>query len=253
MNPRNRIWLLIVVVAGLGVVALGYLLGIAPKLEEVKTADAARAEAAAVNESYEVELAKLKKDYEGIDDIQDQLDELGVQLPAEAGYDIYLTVVLNTAAASGAAATDFTWGIPELVTADSAGLIAQATDAGEEDAAPTEPVVTGVAPDGGLVGLPWGVTVKGKYDALRAFMYELQRTNRLFLVTGFTIAVATGESAAPDEYVMTLNGLTYVLMNSKVTNKEADGAETPVEEPTPAPTPTDTPTPDPTASATPKP
>lgn len=251
MSPRNRIWLLVVVVVGLGVVALGYLLGISPKLEEIKAADAARAEAASTNSVYETQLAKLKKDYEGLDDIQDQLDELNVQLPAEAGYETYLTVVHDIAIASGTGATDFTWGAPELFTANSAAFIAAAATAEGDEPAPTEPELTGVAPNGSLVGLSWGVTVRGKLDGLRAFIGYLQRTERLFLVTGFSITQTTGESAAPDDYTMVLNGLTFVLVNNEPADQAPtdENTEAPADEPSATPTPTDTPT----ASATPTP
>lgn len=255
MSPRNRIWLLVVVVVGLGVVALGYLLGIAPKIEEIKAADAARAEALSTNTLYERQLAKLKKDFEGIDDIQDQLDELGVQLPAEAGYDTYLTIANGLASASGTVATNFTWGVPAVFTADSAGLIASAAAADADAEAPVEPELTGVAPDGALVGLPWSITVTGKLDALRSYIASMQRTDRLFLVTGYSITLSTGENAPPDEYDLVLNGMTFVLMNSKAIEQAAEDEAEPAEEPTPAPTPTSTPTgtPTPTSSATPAP
>ncbi len=257
MSPRNRIWLLIAVVAGIGVVAFGYLLGIAPKIEEAKVADAARAEAASTNALYERQLAKLKKDFEGIEDIQAQLDKLGVQLPAETDYETYLDLVNSAAAASGVGPSDFSWGVPELITTDSASLIAAAAAAAAngEDAAPVEAEVTGVAPDGGLVALPWSITVSGKIDSLRAFVFMLQRTDRLFLVTGYTINKSTGENAPADEYDLALSGSTFVLVNSKAVERLQAETPTPTPEPTETPVPSDTPTgtPTPPGSATPAP
>lgn len=260
MNSRNRIWLLVVVVVGLGVVALGYLLGIAPKFEEIKAADAARAEAESTNALYERQLAKLKKDFEGIDEVQELLDELEVQLPAETEYDTYLALVDGLAVLSGVRSTGFAWSTPLIVSTDSAADIAELAagvstpgDSAEAPVTPEDP--TGIAPDGSLVALPWAITVRGSYESLRVFMFNLQRTDRLFAVLGYTLALPPDDGSGA-EFVLTVTGATYVLMNSKAVaeakeeaEKAKEEAEAAPEEPESTPTPTSSPTP----TSTPKP
>ena len=259
MNPRNRIWLLVAVVVGLGVVALGYLLGIAPKFEEIKVADAARAEAESTNALYERQLATLKKDFESIDDVYEELEGLEVQLPAEAGYDDYLALVDALAVMSGALSTDFAWSTPALVSTDSVADIVQAATGNAEGAegeeAPVAPVATGLAPDGSLVGLPWSITVRGSYASLTNFMFFLQRTDRLFAVTGYTIVLPENDDSGAT-YDLTVTGAAYVLVNSKAiekakeeAEKAKEEAEAAPEEPESTPTPTSSPTP----TSTPKP
>lgn len=266
MNSRNRIWLLVVAVVGLGVVALGYLLGIAPKFEEIKVADAARAEAESTNALYEDQLAKLKKDFESIDEVHEDLEELAVQLPYEADYETFLALVDALAVGSGARTTGFAWNTPAIISSDSVADIVQAasgtgdtsgaTDSAEE---PVAPVVSGIAPDGSLVGIPWTATIRGSYESLRTFMFGLQRTDRLFAVTSYTIALPADDGSG-GSFVLTVSGMNYVFMNSKAlaeAKAEAEEAEAEAEEaagegaeqPESTPTPTSSPTP----TSTPKP
>jgi type IV pilus assembly protein PilO len=82
---------------------------------------------------------------------------------------------------------------------------AESTD-GSTEAAPAAPA----APAPTLMQVPLSLNVTGSYFELEQFVNKLEGLKRSFLVTGFTIGEASGESATPGDLGLTLQGRVFL-------------------------------------------
>jgi len=264
MKIDNRIWIIATLLVAIGVAALGYVLGVAPRLAEAASADEQRAQVDATNEQYEIELATLIKDYENLAAVADELAALRLQLPPTADYEGFLSDLNEANKKTDTVLTDVAWETPLVISA--AGVTGPAEGAAtpeapavegeivaeepvDGEAAPTEgeaaadpAVAVNLAPDGALVAIPIEFTIKGNLDNVQDFFGLAQGNERIFLVTGFGIDVDTKNSSI---YAATIKGVFYVLVDSSATAEEVE--ELPEEpEPDPAATPGPSNTPSPT-------
>lgn len=230
----NRLWIAGTAIVVIAAVALGWVLGISPKLAEAAAADATRASVEAANTIRLQELAALKAQFEGIEDIRDQLDALQQEIPVDADLPDFIRQLNTMAAKVGVTIDSISPGEPTQWTRPSTPLT-------DENGNPLD--MTGV-PDT-FVMIPIIIKVTGTYGQILAFNQALQTGERLFLV-GTLVAVSTGDSEADQlKSAGEVDGLIFVLPGTRARPED--------EEPTPEPTPTETSTPTPTATATPAP
>jgi len=260
MKIDNRIWIIGTLIVAIGVAALGYLLGVSPRLAEAAAADQQREQVELTNQQYEVELAALKKDYENLAAVAEELETLRLQLPPTADYEGFLSDMNSATKKTDTALTNVAWETPVVISADGV------TGPAESEAAPVAPVAEGeaaapvegeaaadptvavnLAPDGALVGIPIELTVEGSLRNVEDFFSEAQTNERIFLVTGFGVAVNKENDSM---YIATIQGVFYVLVDSSATAEEVE--ELP-EEPEPDPAATPSPTNTPAPSETPEP
>jgi hypothetical protein len=222
---NNRIWTLAAAIVCIAIVALGLVVGILPKLAESAAADLSRVSIDAQNAIYEGELVRLQKEFEGLDDIVAELEELQQSLPAGHDEAAWLRQVSAAAASTGVLVSDYTQDVPVLYgNFDAAGNAAEGQ----------QPISGGT-----LLGIPISLKVES-YDlhALYAILRPLQQGQRLFMVSSMSLESDEGGDAGY-YYKLTIKGYIYTL---------ADPAAATVD----TPAPTDTPTPTETETSVPE-
>lgn len=219
---NTRIWMLITAVACVVIIALGYFLGIAPKLAEATKADADRTAVEQQNAAYEAQLAALIKQYEGIDEIRAELQELQRSLPPGDGEPDLLDALAGYAAATGVSVASFAQDSPV-------------------------PYAGEVGAGGTLLGIPIKATLVGPdFRSVMAVVKQLQTGPRLFMVSQFTLSGTEGG------FTLDLSGYVYTLTTATIAAPTATPApEAPAPEETPAPESTEAPAPAPTETTTP--
>jgi len=264
MVVNNRIWIVGAVIVMIAVVLLGWFLGAAPRVAEATANELQRQAAVAQNETYTTTLATLKKDYENIDELRDELQELQEQIPSSARLSRFIGSLRELEGASGVVLSKFASADPTpFVYLESVPVpVAPTTEPeGEGDAAtetPTAEVPVGPGPKlvqtlspNEFIAIQIDLEVTGTQPQIFAFVDALQNAKRRFLVTSFSII--TNETA-PGTYTGKIGGTVYVLIDptKPVGAEEEDGEEVPVE-PTASPTPTDAPSSSPSPSGSPTP
>jgi len=222
---KNRLWVIGTVLVIGAIVVLGWGLGIAPKLTEVSTAQEELAVAVSENAVQEVRGESLKKQFEGLGALRDELAALQLSVPnstqspaliAEFGAISEASqVVISSISQNDAQAYD-----PSLagVTTDA---VTATTDSGAAEgaapvaAAPAGPVVDPRITATNFSAIPVTVIVEGSAAGVLDFVSGMQHGERLITVT----TVSLSEPAAADPLVAagtgvvtgTITAFVYVL------------------------------------------
>lgn len=259
----KRLWF---AVGALGVVVtlvLGWFLVVRPLIEGGLQAEVEARETEASNADLEAQIAILAKEYEGIDDLRAELEEMLGSIPGQLELAALIRQLDAAQAASGARIVSFTPGdatpyvpaVPQAVTPqppadeaasgdesttseDAPATEAPVTTGGSAGLAPADPADTLAISTAGLVLVPIDLQVSGSPGQILAFAEALQRMSRLFLVT----AVEAVGGEAPSGSV---NGFVYVLPQALIIQPEPEPTATPAPAPTPSPSSTVGPTPSP--------
>jgi Tfp pilus assembly protein PilO len=226
---NNRYWVIGAVVIAGAVAALGWFGGIQPALQAASATDAARVDVEAQNALYEAQLVQLREDYENIDVLRAEVEQLRAVIPDHADYSGFVAE-LNALAATTATVVnnvvigDATWytaaptvDVPPAGADETPGTEETPTEgaapAGDSAAAASEgqqviplPGADGSVNGSNFIAIPVQLQVTGDY---LQFIRALQGQQRLFLVTGFTA------DAAPDA-PSTVSGLLYVLLGDPI-------------------------------------
>jgi len=192
------------------IVALGWVVGVEPRLSEARAADAERSTVVALNTSYEEVLVKLKALDEDLPALSSQLDTLRSALPADAQISTLLGQLNALAAESGVVLTAITAGVPapfESAEVAPEAPVAAEEGAGEESSAEPDAAAVAPAPAGpqNFVSVPISVTAAGAAPGVLDFVQRVQLGTRLFVVDGLTVIYEE------DSGTVTIEGLVYVL------------------------------------------
>jgi hypothetical protein len=242
----NRILVIGTALISIIALMLGWLLGVSPKLAEAAVDDRERTNVEAQNLVHEAELAALIKQFEGIDDIRDRLDDLRESLPPGADLPRFIRQLSALGANSGVAITDLTTGsaisyVPTVSDVPAAPVDGEGMVEGEalvEGEAPVEgealvadpattagqPVVTSsLVTAENFILIPFTVQTAGGYEGTLGFLKGLQTGERLYLVTNLGVATVAVEGApaargvagipASLSYETTITGYLYVLVD----------------------------------------
>lgn len=239
----SRIWAIGCALVVTVSIALGWVLGASPLLAAAKLADEAREAAEAQNTAYSQELVILKDQFEGIDELKDQLGDLRSELPSGTALPNYLnqlsteaqqhSVILTSITTADAVAYAPTAAEAPVVEAPAADAEAPADDAAAATAepAPVEgagvPVTSPLVTAENFIAIPITLAFDGGYDNVLAFVESLQKGTRLTAVTAFSTtkedaaaAVTPTEDgdtpaapAATDSVTGTMSLLIYVLLD----------------------------------------
>lgn len=213
----NRLWLAGTVIVVIAVIALGWVLGIQPRLTEAAVALVETQRVDALNEVEQAKLLALKKEFEEIDEIRGQVEELELSIPTKAELAAFIRQVNDLAALNGVTVINIT-------TADAAAYVLPegATVLDAEG----QPVPAPIAP-ANLVLVPMNIKVEGPYASVLSFIKGLQAGNRLYMVND--VAVAKIDSAPDPEnedavvvelFGGELEGQVYVLVDPSVAAEE---------------------------------
>ena len=239
----SRIWTLATVFVMILVVALGWFLGISPKLADAARFDAERVSVEAQNNVARATIAQLEADFENIDELREQIEELRQEFPTDAAYDTAVEELLTSLLAAGLTLQNV--GINEPAPTTAATLA--------EGEAPPAPEIDGdgVLPTGSLLRISVSVTVSGPLASTLAFIEALQTSPRFSIVARGDFSEGAGENGARTTFDLIL----YAVSGDELPAVDPTEPE-PEPEETAAPAPSGSPEPgtvDPSATPTPQP
>lgn len=195
----------------------GWLIGIAPELATVATANENRASVELANSQNQILLTRLKKDYQNIDTLKKELDSLRASVPASAEISTFVTA-LNALADS----RQITVKSISVNDAKPYTPVAE-TPATTSDKAPGAAVTNVKITASNFIIIPVQFSVAGDYVKVLDFVNDVQTGSRLFFLSTFSISgstTATGavdrvnKSATPEKVDSTIGGFLYVLLSS---------------------------------------
>ena len=228
---NNRYWIFGTVVIAGGVAALGWFVGIQPALQAAAVTDASRVDVEAQNALYEAQLVQLREDFENIDGLRAEVEELQLVIPDHADYAGFVAELNALAGATATTITnvvigDATWytaaptdaappaATEPTPTADAAGAAGDTAATAPADDVGGEQVIPLPSADGvngsNFIAIPVQLQVTGDYLQL---VRALQGNQRLFLVTGFTAGVDAPSS---------VSGLLYVLLGDPIATQAVE-------------------------------
>ncbi|TFD50756.1 hypothetical protein E3T46_10560 [Cryobacterium sp. Hh11] len=248
---KNRLWVIGALLVIGAIVGLGWLLGISPKLSEVRLAEADRDTTLAQNAAYELQVLALKKQFENIDELTDDLSAIQLAVPSSAeipalidefnaiaassqvvisafrqndaqAFDPALLVVAApTAAAPPPAPTSEATPSPapsEAADAATDAATEAATAAGAVPAAGVDPRLT----PANFIAIPLSLTVTGRYDSVLDFVSGIQNGRRLVLINALSTVPTVDVAVVSGTVTGTITALVYVLLDP---NTEAQTAQ----------------------------
>lgn len=208
-----RLWVTGSVFVAILILALGWFLGVQPRLAEAGAAELERRNVAETNAAYEATLVELRELSANLPALQRDLDAIRVEIPEAPELSTLLGQLNEIAVAAGVSINEVTANTPQLV-----------------EPALLEPL--GVTD---LVAIPVQISALGSTDGLSAFLRNAQFGPRLMFVSSFT----TSDDAESGR--VSLEGFIFVLPEEgAVLPSVEEGA---VEGADPAATPTPTPSP----------
>lgn len=220
---RVRLTYLAATILSLGILAIGYVLGISPLLTSAGSAALERVSIETTNESLSQRLIELEQAQRDIGTHTTTLGALREKVPASGEYDAYIDQLSALAAATGVTLQKITFGdaVPfgaataPVAPAPSEGEATPATPVPTDPAAtpaPTEPIAPAGAAAGQLLSLPVQVGVVGLGESVRAFTDALQQGGRYTLVTKVSL---TSDEGAGDvlaaESTAVIDGFIWAL------------------------------------------
>jgi Tfp pilus assembly protein PilO len=244
-NSKASSLILLTALLGLVILLAAYFFLINPVMSNASEANTNAAAQEETNANTQIEVNKLKEQYDQIDEYQAELAALQVQIPTAPMYPDLQRMFADIAQRHHVVITSLTFGV---ATPYQAASTSAATDDGTGTAAAPTPApsatpsagtdgtdgntANGPAPVVGQYGIPVSVTVAGKYDNVMATLNELQTgTGRLVLINnivmtkGADLTSSDGTAGAiPKDADTTgvLSGFTFVLTSSTPT-EEATG------------------------------
>lgn len=203
---NNKLWLLIAGVVSVAILAMGWFLGVSPKIDEMNAANENRATVEQQNTTYEAKLRELEKQFANIDQLKTDLASSQKGLPPGDELSTFLGQLHKLESSSGATLTTFG-------ASDGQGYVAAAGST-------TSPDVS----EKNFIAIPINLTATGTRAQVINFTSDLQYGDRLFLVTKLTVAqdkgaaaaspdATPGAPAAPAGYTGTISGFVYVLVD----------------------------------------
>jgi Tfp pilus assembly protein PilO len=178
----NRIWMIGTALAIVGVLALGWLLGVSPKLSEADLADEQRLSVELQNATQEAALLKLRDQFDRLPELEEELAALRKELPESHEIDSFIDSIWDATVQSGAVFT----------TVEAAEAMPMAT---------VEATETAATDGSGSFTIQMTISVGGSFEQVVAFSRLMQEGRRTFFAPTFT----------SDDSGATLTGYLFVV------------------------------------------
>ncbi|WP_284755109.1 hypothetical protein [Curtobacterium sp. ME-Dv--P-122a] len=224
---RNRLNMLLAVVAMVVVALAGFFLGVQPHLAQAASDRADQVSVDATNRTTAAELARLKDRAKSLPAMKAELAELTTSVPSSANMSSFYGAVDGVAARAGVKVSAITTSDAVSYTAP----VAASTAAGTEDSsasvtdeatpeptaastgAATVPVTDPAISAANFSAIPVSVSVDGSFDQALSFVGGMQDGARLFLVTTVSSSISqdSTDPAAAAATTWTFGGYVYVL------------------------------------------
>ncbi|MBO9055981.1 hypothetical protein JYQ29_03165 [Curtobacterium flaccumfaciens pv. flaccumfaciens] len=224
---RNRLNMLLAVVAMVVVALAGFFLGVQPHLAQAASDRTDQVTVDATNRTTATELARLKDRAKSLPAMKAELAELTTSVPSSANMSSFYGAVDGVAARAGVKVSAITTSDALAYTAP----VAASTAAGTEDSsasatdeatpeptaastgAATAPVTDPAISAANFSAIPVSVSVDGSFDQALSFVGGMQDGARLFLVTTVSSSISqdSTDPAAAAATTWTFGGYVYVL------------------------------------------
>jgi Tfp pilus assembly protein PilO len=195
----TRIWTLISVLVIAGLLLGTWFVGVSPRLAESSAANADRSSVEALNATHRATLVALKEQFEDIDQLRTDLDELRVSVPDAAMLPDLISQLNASAADAGVAITSIKFGDPTpyapIENVDADPQLASALQS--------------VAPENFLV-IPVDLDISGEFGKVTRLISTIQNGERLFLIHDLKLAEGVMEDSAT--VTVTTSGQVFVLL-----------------------------------------
>lgn len=227
---KTRLWMIGSVIVMVALVALGWVVGIQPQLDQAAAADTQTAQVDQTIAANTAVLDRLKKDSANLPALKKTLASLAVSVPTESANAAFMDELNGFAATNGVVISG--WAIadgqpyaapaapaaPVASTGSSAASTATPSPSATPTPAPTAtaapapvagmpPVVSPLITAQNFTVVPVSFTVTGGYPNVVAFLHAAQTGQRLFLVDGLSTAPASTGAGVDAK----ITGYTYVL------------------------------------------
>ena len=212
---RNRLFGAVMILISGAAVVLGGMLGISPKLDEIRAATAQREVILAQNTQHEADLIVLKREFAGIAELRTYLATLQSGVPVDAGIPDFLDQLEVIARQNSVTLNSLV--ISDAVSFQPAAEPASASDATSESGAGVEsaagasavPATSSVLTPENYLAITVALTIAGAHSNLFDFVAGLQHGQRSIAIS--TVATDTGAGEIVNE--MTVLGTIYVLLD----------------------------------------
>ncbi|MCS6554334.1 hypothetical protein [Curtobacterium flaccumfaciens] len=224
---RNRLNMLLAVVAMVVVALAGFFLGVQPHLAQAASDRTDQVSVDATNRTTAAELARLKDRAKSLPAMKAELAELTTSVPSSANMSSFYGAVDGVAARAGVKVSAITTSDALAYTAPVAASTAAGTEdssASATDEATPEPTAASTGAATGPVtdpaisaanfsAIPVSVSVDGSFDQALSFVGGMQDGARLFLVTTVSSSISqdSTDPAAAAATTWTFGGYVYVL------------------------------------------
>ncbi len=212
---KNRLWTIGAVIVMVAVIAGGWVIGIQPQLAAVASANQTRANVEVQNTTNEALLTRLKRDYEGIDGLKNQLVILRTAVPAGAEMPSFVTELNGLASTHGITVKSIT--VTDAKPYTPATMPSNGTP---QTGVTTNPKITSA----NFVVIPVQFSITGTYARVLDFVHDVQTGPRLFLVSTLSsagsthstggAAAKTASATASGTVDSTVGGFVYVLLDN---------------------------------------
>jgi len=212
---KNRMWVIGATLVMVVIVTGGWVLGIAPQLATAANANRDRVNVVAANTRNQLVLAKLKKDYEHIDSLKNQLLTLQNAVPPAANISSFVTE-LNTLAGAHKVTLN-------SITVSDARPYSPVTQVTPAESSPAgSPQTNSKITTENFVTIPVQISVTGDYGNVLNFVDDVQTGQRLILVSALSTsgstdsrATKTRASGGSQKVDSSIGGYIYVLLNNQ--------------------------------------
>jgi Tfp pilus assembly protein PilO len=228
---RNRLNMLLAVVAMVVVALAGFFLGVQPHLAQAASDRTDQVTVDATNRTTAAELARLKDRAKSLPAMKAELAELTTSVPSSANMSSFYGAVDSVAARAGVKvsaittsdAVAYTAPVAASTAAGTEDSSASATDEATDEATPeptaastgaaTGPVTDPAISAANFSAIPVSVSVDGSFDQALSFVGGMQDGARLFLVTTVSSSISqdSTDPAAAAATTWTFGGYVYVL------------------------------------------
>lgn len=245
-------------VIGLALIALGWFVVLSPQLDRASQSDAQRAQIEAQNEIERTVLADMKAQYENLDELLEDLEELRISVPGDQDLRAFFDQIAAAAGAAGVVLNDVSveGALPYAAALAEGGVVAEAPAEAPAEEQPAgrligggdlvSPPVPSAALQSNLYVLPISMSITADVNQASAFLRILQGLDgRLILVDGLSMTLGTSLTGEITGYIFVVHDPSQGPVGALPEPELPEEIESPDVEPTatPAPTPTPTPTP----------
>ncbi|MBF4588499.1 hypothetical protein [Curtobacterium sp. VKM Ac-1395] len=234
---RNRLSLLLAVVAMAVVAVGGFFLAVQPQLAQASAAQTQTENVETTNHASRAELARLREQAAKLPAMRQELEQLSASVPDGADLSSFIADLDGIASASGMEVSSYTTSdavayapVVPAAAPSSAPSASPSASAAPAATVPSAPAAPAVVTNGAITGqnfsvIPVTVAVDGTFEQARAFLAGVQHGKRLFLVTSIASAEKSGEDgAASDQSTWTFGGSIYVLATADAAKQSQTAA-----------------------------